>query len=218
MQASFPARLSPSLLPYPRLLNTIIKLTAMHSHAALLANSINSSINDPFQTTKLHILRQKYEYMTHYLSETEARVQELKANNSSLRHRAETLEALSSTTNLPDEDSSRAHREEQRIRTKKIEELKRLIGEYRYLCQEAGRTAEGGRGRGERENSFLGQLEGSENENLHNTSVRNRSYQKVKTSVYCQKCESDFRPNEYYSHLRECEEVRTRQGYRTVRH
>lgn len=190
----------------------------MHSHSVLLGNSLNASGNDPFQTTKLHILRQKYEYMTHYLSETEARVQELKTNNASLRHRAETLEAQSNSSNLPEEDSTRTHREEQRIRTKKIEELKRLIAEYRYLCQEAGRTSEGGRGRGERENSFLGQLEGSENENVHNTSARNRSYQKVKTSVYCQKCECDFRPNEYYSHLRDCEEARTRQGYRTVRH
>jgi hypothetical protein len=181
-------------------------------NSQLLANSHSA---DPFQSTKFQILRQKYEYMTHYLAETENRLAELRNNNARLRERAVELEREGSPQRERNEAEGRreaegrvrAWREEERDRTKKIEELKRLIAEYRYLCQEATKMpAPVPRGPGlqesGRENSFFSQLESSENENLHNVSVgRNKSYQKVKTRLYCQRCESEFRPNEYYRHL-----------------
>jgi hypothetical protein len=57
---------------------------------------MNQSLNlDHFQNTKCEILKQKYEFMTIYLSETEKRVGDLKNNNKMLRSKLESLESPS---------------------------------------------------------------------------------------------------------------------------
>jgi hypothetical protein len=54
---------------------------------------MNQSMNaDPFQNTKLQILKQKYEYMTHYMAETENRVAQVRMTNRKLKARVEELE------------------------------------------------------------------------------------------------------------------------------
>lgn len=102
---------------------------------------MNQSGIDHFQTTKFQILKQKYEYMTHYLAETEARVNAARIHNRKLKAKVEELEALvsspSSNERAESESRARAWREEEREKTRKIEELKKLISEYKYLCQEA---------------------------------------------------------------------------------
>lgn len=41
-----------------------------------------------------------------------------------------------------------------------------------------------------RENSFMNVLDNSENENINNISlVRNKSYKKIKTKIFCELCE-----------------------------
>jgi hypothetical protein len=33
--------------------------------------------------------------------------------------------------------------------------------------------------------------------------VRNKSYTKVKTTIHCQQCERDYKPNEYFRHMQD---------------
>lgn len=33
---------------------------------------------------------------------------------------------------------------------------------------------------------------------------RKKSYQKIKTKIHCEKCEIEFKPNEYYRHFEQC--------------
>lgn len=103
---------------------------------------MNQSLNlsDHFQNTKYEILKQKYEYMTIYLSETEKRVAELKHRNKQYRNKLDSLEANSFNSREDHAELQNcwaACQSEEKEKGKKIDELKKLISEYKFLCQEA---------------------------------------------------------------------------------
>lgn len=87
-------------------------------------------LSDHFQNTKHEILKQKYEYMTIYLSETEKRVTELKHRNKQLRNKLEGLESNSFNSREDHNELENcwvAFHNEEKEKTKKIDELKKLI-------------------------------------------------------------------------------------------
>ena len=105
-----------------------------------MSQTIN--LSDHFQNTKFEILKQKYEYMTIYLSETEKRLTELKHRNQQLRNKLDTLQAGSYNSREDQaelENCWAAFHKEEKEKIKKLDELKKLISEYKFLCQEAAK-------------------------------------------------------------------------------
>ena len=83
---------------------------------------------------------------------------------------------------------------------RRIEELKKLIQEYRFLCEEANRMT--AITTCQQTPSPSAWTENTNTANL--TPSRSKSCRKIKTQIFCSNCETNFLPQEYYRHCKEC--------------
>ena len=74
--------------------------------------------------------------------------------------------------------------------------MKKLIQEYKFLCEEASKYSNHGQMSFQSENT---------NKNSINRSL-SKSHKKIKTRIYCQNCNQNLFPQEYYLHVKDCHE------------
>jgi Zn finger protein HypA/HybF involved in hydrogenase expression len=96
-------------------------------------------------------------------------------------------------------------RREEKEKVRKIEELKKLIQEYRFLCEEAVRFTSSQPSPGPHSETTKSSTM---------TPSRSRSLKKIKTRIFCQSCSRHFFPQEYYLHCKDCH---SDSGYQTLR-